>query len=528
MEVDTTISQADPNFTLQMFTALHIQKAQIDRLEETNEIILQQYEALRQQIIEFKRQLYGSRSEKYIPDEQGKLFEGLPIPEDQPKEEYEDLHFKRRKAKKNRNGHHIIPDDLPRVRVEHEIPEEDRVCKCGCGTILEKIGEEITEKLALKPAVLYVLQHVRFKYAGCPHDNDILVADLPAQPIERGVADSSLIAHVLVDKYEYHQPLHRQVNRLARHGVELSEKSMYDWLNQVATLCQPLIDALKRDVLRSPRIHTDDTPAKVRVKGVRKAKKGFLWVYIGCFPEGPLAAIYDYTENRSQEGPQLFLQNFKGDIQADAYTGYDALFDERNKNDVCEVGCWMHARRGFYKIVAATQKVGAAHQALSFIKKLYLIETKASDFGPEKRKQLRQKEAKPVLDGFKEWLDIKLGQALPKSPLHGAVQYCLNHWEALRCYIEDGNREIDNGRAERAMRPIALGRNNWIAFGGHRGGEIAAAFYSLIETCKLHDVNTYEYFTDMLSRIAGHPINRVEELLPYHWKLAQGPPHNTS
>lgn len=491
------------------------------QLQTKIDLITQQYESLKFQLAEMKRQLFGNKNERYIPPEQGVLFD-LPDGSELPVE-MEDLSFKRRKPRPKNHPHHIIPEDLPRSRIEYTLSLEERQCPCGCGKLLEKIGEIIHERIEVKPAELYVKQHVRFKYGGCPRDQSVLTADMPTLPIERGLAGTSLISQIAVDKYEYHQPLHRQQQRLARLGIKLNENSFYDWVCQAAKLLMPLYEASQRLVLKSPIVHTDDTPVKARLKGQPKTKNGYLWIYIGCGDNDiPVTAVYIYTEDRSSAGPQAFLGDYKGYVHADAYSGYDILFDpEKEDHPRLEVGCWMHARRGFHKIVKQSKKVGAAHQAMSLIHKLYRIEKTIKGMTPEERKAERQKESKPLLDQFKQWLDVKIHQALPDSPLYKAVQYCLNHWTALIRYIDDGRLEVDNGASERGIRPIALGRNNWISLGSHRGGSLAALFYSFIETCKIHEINSYEYFTDVLNRINDQPINKIHELLPYYWKQQQ-------
>lgn len=491
-----------------------------------NKIITEQYESLLRQIRELSNRVYGSQNERYVPPTQGTLFDFSN--EFLPPQPEELITVTRRKPRPTTHPHHQIPDSIRRQRIEYTLSKEERLCSCGCGKTLEKIGEVISERLEYKAPEIYAKQHARFKYGGCQNESVILTAGMPTPPIQKSLAGASLLSKVIVDKYEYHQPLHRQQKQLARQGVKLNENSFYDWLCQVFKLLSGLYQLMQRDILSCSIINTDDTPSKVRIKGCQKAKHGFFWIYIGSEDkENLLAAIYLYTETRQGKWAQNFLGNYKGFIQADAYSGYDKLFNEKNAgHDRKEVGCMMHARREFIRIVKSSQKPGAAHQAVGYIQALYKTEEKIKQKTSEERLQIRQRESVPILQKFKEWLEIKANQALPKSPLLKAVNYCLNHWNALTRYTEDGRLNIDNGSSERGMRPIGLGRNNWVALGSHFGGELAALFYSFIETCKIHDINSYEYFTDVLDRIQDHPINRLSELLPYHWKKLR--PENSS
>lgn len=526
MNTQTVTQFIDPNLVSQLkgkiasqeniIAELKEENKLIVELKEKNELITEQYDSLLRQVRELTRQMYGCKNERYIPN-QGLLFdlENIALPEP----ETEEVAYTRRKRQNNNHSHHNLPEGLRRERIIYEIPESERLCPCNCGKTLERIGEVVSERLEYKPAELYVKQHIRFKYGGCAQDSCILTADMPTLPVARSIAGPSLLSKIIVDKYEFHQPLHRQQSQLARQGIKLNGNSFYDWLCQTFALLAVLYEALKKDVLTCPIINTDDTPSKVRVKGETKAKKGYFWIYVGSEEKlKPLSAVYIYTQTREGKWAQEFLADYEGYIQADAFSGYDKLFNEEDVNHPrVEVGCMMHARRGFFKITTQTKKAGAAHMGLSYIQNLYKIEEKIKNYSPEERYQVRQEEAVPILNEFKTWLDATAIRALKKSPLLKAAQYCLNHWDALTRYTEDGRLDIDNGISERGMRPIGLGRNNWISLGSHVGGELAALFYSFIETCKLHKINSYEYFTDVLTRIQDYPASRIEELLPYNW-----------
>ena len=351
-------------------------------LAEANQIILllkekldavgQQYETLQQQVINLLRGKYGKSSER-LPEgfiqlnllDVSKSLE-QPIEESIQKEA---ITYDRKK----RNGHRNIPDTLPRVRIEHKL--EDLTCPCGCGNQLHKIGELITEQLEIVPAKIYVKQHVRFKYAGCLHQNQVVTAPMPNQPIDKGFAGPGLLADVLVKKYDDHLPLYRQSEILARHGIDISRQTLCDWVMQCADILQPIVEAMLPDLLASPKIHTDDTVIPVLEEGRDSTKEGRLWGYLGC---GPPCVIYDYSPNRQQRWAEEFLKNYKGYLQADAYTGYDKIYAGGN---IVEVACMAHARRKFFEIVQANKKIsnskeGLAVTALSYIGKLYKIEVR--------------------------------------------------------------------------------------------------------------------------------------------------------
>jgi Transposase and inactivated derivatives len=490
-------------------------------LKENNQIqqeriqaIEQQYENLQQQIINLLRGKYGKSSER-LPEGfiQLNLLDGSKSLE-QPIEESiqkETITYDRKK----RNGHRNIPDTLPRVRIEHKL--EDLTCPCGCGNQLYKIGEIITEQLEIVPAKIYVKQHVRFKYAGCLHQNQVITAPMPNQPIDKGFAGPGLLADVLVKKYDDHLPLYRQSEILARHGIDISRQTLCDWVMQCADILQPIVEAMLPDLLASPKIHTDDTVIPVLEEGRDSTKEGRLWGYLGC---GPPCVIYDYSPNRQQRWAEEFLKNYKGYLQADAYTGYDKIYADGN---IVEVACMAHARRKFFEIVQTNKKIsnskeGLAVTALSYIGKLYKIESRIKDLEPRAKKAIRKREATPILKAYKKWLLRQSSRVLPKSPLGHAVSYTLKNWIALTRYLGSGILSIDNSAAERLMRPIAVGRGNWTFAGNDRGGKAAATVYSLIESCKLNEINPYEYLLDVLTRIPNTLNRDIRSLLPYKWQ----------
>jgi hypothetical protein len=318
---------------------------------------------------------------------------------------------------------------------------------------------------------------------------------------------------VLVSKYADHLPLNRQERIFSRHGIELSRKTTCGWVKQCADLLMPLYRAMQRDVLSSEVVFTDDTPTPVLDNGGRETKTGRLWVYVG--DENHRQVVFDYTATRAKGGPEGFLAGYHGWLQADAYTGYDGVY---LTGDVVEVGCWAHARRKFHE--ARTSDPGLSAIALAFIQSLYKVEREAKEqeMSPDQRKALRQEKARPVLDSMHKWLEGMRDQVLPKSPMGEAVGYALNQWEALMRYTENGILEIDNNRAEREIRPLCVGRNNWLFMGSDDGGRRAAVMFSLVASCRQNGIDPFEYLRDVLTRIPSHPINRIEELMPRNWR----------
>ncbi|MBW2742439.1 MAG: IS66 family transposase [Deltaproteobacteria bacterium] len=322
-----------------------------------------------------------------------------------------------------------------------------------------------------------------------------------------------LLAHVIVSKFADHLPLYRQDGIFEREGVTIPRATQTSWLMQVYESIKPLEETLRKAVFESDVLFTDDTPIPMQVKGNGKLRKARLWVYLRGGTGPPLVA-YDFSIDRSKKRPLDFLKDYRGYVHADAYSGYDQLF---KKEGIVEVGCWAHARRKFDEATSSRPK--EATDILARIARLYHeVETPCADMTHEERRHCRQERAMPILAGIFEKLEELKQQTIPSEPLHKAVGYALNQRKALCRYIEDGRLRPDNNLAENAIRPIAVGRKNWLFVGSERGGRAAALFMSLIQSCKDCDINPWEYFDDMLRRIMSHPVNRLRELLPDQWK----------
>ncbi|MEW6440661.1 MAG: IS66 family transposase [bacterium] len=407
------------------------------------------------------------------------------------------------------HGRRPLPKDLPRKRVVHDVAPEEKICP-RCQEEKRKIGEEVSEQLEYVPASFYVIENVRPKYV-CVHcEEGVVQGRKPMQAIEKGLPGPGFLAHVVTSKYADHLPLYRLEGIFARHGVEIRRSTMCGWMAYTAELLAPLYERMCRAVLSSKVIFTDDTPTPVQDRDLTRTRTGRIWVYVG--DRQHRYTVYDYTADRSRDGPARFLEGFSGYLQADAYPGYDALYrDGRIK----EVGCWAHSRRRYVE-AEMTHPVNAAI-AVAWIRRLYRLEDAARRMDPASRQALRQQRAKPILEGFKEWLDRTVLEVLPKSPLGQAIGYTLSNWAALNRYLEDGDLEIDNGRAERALKPTALGRKNWLFFGSDRGGQTGAILKSFTATCKDLKIDPFVYLRDIFERISAHPMNRLDELLPDRW-----------
>ena len=345
-------------------------------------------------------------------------------------------------------------------------------------------------------------------------------AEAPSRPIARGLAGPGLLSHVLVSKYCNHLPLYRQEEMYGREGVELDRATMAAWVGGASRILEPLVGALRRYVLSAEKLHADDTPVPVLEPGNGKTKIGRLWTYVrDDRPAGdpsPPAVWFAYTPDRKGEHPKAHLSTFIGTLQADAYAGYNSVYETGR---VWEAGCMAHVRRKFYDLVVA-HKSPVGTEALERIAELYAIEKEIRGRLTEERREVRQLRSRPLLDSLKQWLKETLGKLSRKSDTAVAVRYALGQWDALVRYCDDGRLEIDNNAAERALRAVALGRKNYLFAGSDAGGERAAAIYSLVGTTKLNGLDPETYLREVLSRIADHPINRIEELLP--WNLTLG------
>jgi transposase len=415
-------------------------------------------------------------------------------------------------SKKRAGGRQPLPRHLKRERIVHDLAEEEKHCS-DCQQDLRPIGEESSERYEYIPAQLTVIEDICKKYAcACT----VRTATKPSQPIEKSTAGASLLAQVIVAKTADHLPLHRQEKIFARHGVDISRKTMGGWLAQCADLLKPLYGSMKEVLFQSKVIGTDDTSVKVLDVKLPFARTGRIWPY--CGDSNHPVILYDYTATRERAGPEEFLRGYRGYLQADAYGGYDAFFKDPARG-LIEVGCWAHARRYFHKALESDHhRMGPV---MLLIAQLYRVEEQARSLIAEDRIRLRQLESRPILDKLHGYLLELQAEVLPKSPEGRAVRYTLKNWTALTRYCEDGDLSIDNNATERAIRGVAVGRNNWVFFGSDEGGTTAAVLRSFVASCQRVGVDSFAWFKDILARIADHPITRLAELLPHNWAPVQ-------
>ena len=414
-----------------------------------------------------------------------------------------------------------LPDHLPRTEVVHE-PEQDGACRCpNCGGDMGPLGEDVTEVLDYLPGRFQVIRHVRPKYA-CRSCEAITQAPAPPMPTPRGRAAPGMLAHLLVSKYLDHLPLYRQSAIYARDGVDLDRSTLSDWVGQAVWLLQPIVEGIRRHVFAGEKIHGDDTPVPVLEPGLGRTRTGRLWVYVRddrpfCGPAPP-AAAYFYSPDRGAEHPARHLADFTGFLQADAYAGFEALYDQRRRapgtTAITEVACWAHCRRKIFEVWETT-KSPVAKAGLDQIALIYAIEDKAR-FAPPDERLAHRADTIPLIDAFFAWAETTERKLSARSGLAEALRYMLKRRTALSRFATDARLEADNNIAENAIRPIALGRRNWLFAGSNTGGERAAAMNSILQTAKLNNLNPEAYLADTLARIAaGHPINRIDELMPW-------------
>jgi transposase len=500
-----------------------------------------QIEQLEHRLDQLLRRFYGPRAERVDPNQMS-LFDlepESPVATETPVEE-EPKPAPEVKQKRKGHGRRAFPKDLERREILLDIPDSEKTCPC-CSEPRREIGRVVTERLGFDPARFYVNQYVQLKYA-CPcEQSGVVTAEKPVSPIERGNAEPDLLAFTAVSRFDDHSPYHRQENgHFKRAGIDIPRSTQCDWMQQIAELLTPLYDLMHDRVLLSDVLGTDDTPTPLVEKGRGKTKQAHLWGYRGN-GDHPYN-VFDFTASRSRDGPLAFLRyagangsepndcpkGFRGYLQADAFPGYDVLFE---KGDVVEVGCWAHARRKFFE--AKETDLGRGMEALARIRQLYDVERDVKDHAGEDaseerlvevRLSVRREKSRPLLERFKTWLDEQARSALPKSAMGQAIRYTLSNWDALCRYATDGRIPIDNNAVERMLRIVAVGRKNWLFAGSQRGGRTAAILFTIISSAKRHGLNTWAYLRDVLTRLADLKPGELENLLPDRWQDSQATP----
>jgi transposase len=487
-----------------------------------------QIEHLKAQLAVLRRTRFGRSSEKLDREiEQlemllGELEEGVAESNARAEQAEQEPASPRRATPRNHKptGRKPLPAHLPREQVTHT-PQGP--CSCCGGTVLRKIGEDLTEVLEYVPSAFKVIQHLRPKLS-CRACETIVQAPLPSLPIERGRPGPGLLAHVAVAKFADGLPLHRQSGIYARDGVDLDRSTMAEWMGRIAALLSPLVEAIGRHVCAGPVMHADDTTVQVLAPGLGRTKTGRLWAAVRderpFAGTAPPAAFYRYSPDRRGEHAEALLGSCRGFLHADGYAGFNSLFALDPKTGTArltEVACWAHARRKIYDVYEATASP-LAKEALERIGELFAIEARINGRTPPERLAVRQQDAIPLLAGLEAFLQKVLSQVSGKSTLARAIRYSISRWTALTRYTTDGRLEMTNNAAERAIRPLAMTRKNYLFAGSDSGGIRAAAMYTLIESAKMSQLDPEAYLRDVLARIADHPINRIGDLLPWNWK----------
>lgn len=462
---------------------------------------------LTHEIARLKRWMFAARSERMDPTQRALFEDGLaediaaleveldslrepaPAPRDKPKRE-------------------ALPAHLPRIQTRHE-PDS---CQCAaCGGTLHLIGEDVTELLDCEPVRFFVQRHIRPKYA-CRQCATITTVPVPAAIIDRGRPAPGLLAQVLIAKYADHLPLYRQSVIYQRSGVDLARSTLAEWVGACGVALVPLVAAMKTQLLNLPVLHADETPVAQLNPGAGKTKRVYMFIYRSADPKRDIT-VFDYCQSRSGEHARRFLGDYRGALMVDDYAGYKSLFAA----GMIELACMAHARRNFNDLVESKAST-RAHEILGPIAQLYRIETQAKGLDSPARQAYRQQHAVPVVAAIRAWLTELRPQVADGSGLAKAIDYALRRWSALTRYLDDGRYPIDNNQAENAIRPIVLGRKNWLFAGSETAGRRAAAIMSLIATAKHNGHDPHAYLKDVLTRLPTHPNSRIAELLPHRWQ----------
>jgi transposase len=490
-------------------------------------------EGVQQRLDLLLRKLYGPKAERFDPNQPWLLPElapdATPPSEQTPTEESpitDDAAPDNGTTKKRQGGRKKLPENLERKRIEHTLTEAERMCPC-CNHVCQKFGEDVSEQLDYKPGSLFVNQHVRFKYACQKCHDHITVGHVPIAVVNKGLPGPGLLAYIAASKYADHLPLHRLERILTRQGVDLSRKTMCDWMAHIAAMLNPLVDLMAKLVRDSKALHTDATKMPYldpEVKG--KSLSGQMWAFVGD-RDHPFD-VFRFCPDHSAACIDAFLKDhhYRGYLSADALNIYDHLFKD---GLVLEIGCWAHARRKFHE--AKDNDAARSHVAMAHIRRLYAIEAEARELIAVRQLEgvaadavvleLRQNKSLHELAAFKQWLEAEQPKVLPKSLIGLAIAYALKHWQALTRFVNDGFLAIDNNVAERTLRTIAIGRKNWLFAGSAHGAETAATLFSIASSCHRHGIDVFAYLQDLLQRLAHDAKPTPEHLrdwLPDRWK----------
>lgn len=463
-----------------------------------------------------KRLKFAAQSERFNAEQRSLLEETLDADLQAVAEEMERLAPAAPAARERQQAkRQPLPANLPRREVRHE--PESTTCACGCQ--MKRIGEDVAEKLDYVPGVFTVERHVRGKWA-CAKCEKLIQAPVAPHIIDKGIPTAGLVAQVLVAKYADHLPLYRQETIFARAGFAIPRSTLAQWVGTAGVQLQPLVHAMRDDLLRRRVLHADETPVAMLDPGAGKTKRAYLWSYCTSGYESDKIVVYDFADGRAGRHAMEFLGHpgehaWRGALVCDDYAGYKALFAQ----GVTEAGCLAHARRKFHELWA-NHKSTLAEKALALFGMLYEVEREVAELPPAERRRIRQAKAKPAADALHAWLTAQGQKVPPGSATAKAMDYCLGRWPALTRYLDDGELPADNNWVENQIRPIAIGRNNWLFAGSLRAGKRAAAVMSLVQSAKLNGHDPYAYLKDVMERLPAQPASRIGELLPHHWQPA--------
>ena len=477
-------------------TEIRHKQALIDKLTHENALL--------------KRLKFAAQSERYSAEQRSLLDETLDADLQAVSDEIAQLsQTEAAPREKQQPRRQPLPANLPRREIRHE-PESTT---CGCGCRMKRVGEDVAEKLDYQPGVFSVERHVRGKWA-CAQCETLVQAPVEAHIIDKGIPTAGLLAQVLVAKFADHLPLYRQEKIFGRAGFEIARSTLAQWVGSCGVQLQPLVDALSQEILTHGVLHADETPVQMLKPGNGRTHRAYLWAYAPGAFEDMKAVVYDFCETRAGEHARAFLGDWQGSLVCDDYAGYKAGFASGR---VIEAGCLAHARRKFFDLHAANKSQVAA-SALQQISAVYEIERELKDLPPDERQRIRQVRSKPVLDALHRWMLLTRQKITDGSATARALDYSLKRWTALTRFAGDGRLPVDNNHIENQIRPIAIGRNNWLFAGSLRAGKRAAAVMSLIQSARLNGHDPYAYLKDVLTRLPTQRASRVGELLPHRWQ----------
>ena len=496
-------------------TEITIHKSKITSLEMLVNVLTDQVKLL-------KHSKFGRSSEKYMDDNpQGRLFDEAVLPSNQEaiEADEEEITIPEHKRKKHgkKHGKKSLDKNLPREVIVHDLSDTDKIC--GCGKELTCIGDETTEQLDIIPAKIYVIQHVCKKYS-CKHCKEtIKTAKKPKQPIPRSIAAPGLLANVLTSKFQFHLPLYRQEKMIQAIGAEIPRNTLSLWVIKCSKLLQPLVNLLQDEILDYDIAYADESTLQVLKEPNKTAQsKSYLWAF-GGGPPDRFCYLYQYHSSRKHQIAKDFFHDFKGYLHCDGYYAYDNL--AKDNPDVKQAGCWYHMRRKFTDASKVSKKAGMADWFLKQIQRLAKIEKyiKHHKFAPNQTKAYRDEHAPSIIDKIKAKLDELQDQTPEQGLLGKAIHYALRQWPKLQRYLEDGRLDISNNRMERSIKPFAVGRKNWLFANSVDGAHAAANIFSLIETCKAHNVNPYDWLRETLTKVpVCETLEQLEALMPFHFR----------